>query len=459
MAKRAPRLATDPVTLWPSICECLRGKIPQQSYLTWFEPVKPVFSDDYRLTIQVPSRFHFDWIESHYGNILRQAISEITGKDYAVFYSYEEESGSEEKLKAAPVSRTELLRREREPFETHLNPRFTFSNFIEGECNRFARTAAITLAQSPGQTPFNPLLIWGGSGLGKTHLVQAIGNLICSRGIFDRVLYITGKEFTENFVQALQTGRMDVFSRLYKSIDVLILDDVQFFLTRDRTQEEFFHTFNALYQSRKQLVFSSDRSPRELEGFDERLASRLQWGLVTELKNPEYETREAILRTLALENNLNLPDDVTQFLAINITENIRNLHGALIHIIGQSSLLKKPVTLEIAKSAIRDMIKRPMRKVSIERIQEIVASEMGISPDDLRSKTRKKDVAEARQIAMYLCIVFTNNTLKTIGLQFGGRDHATVIHARNTIEERIKDSPNTSQLIEKLKRTIEMASL
>lgn len=461
MSHQALLEAPDPVILWPSICELLKKQLPRRTFLTWFVPIKPVFADDSRVTLQVPSKFYFDWIESHYGNILRNAITEVTGSDYAVQYSTleDEEDEEEDDVKIPESTQTRVAFKGEQKHQSHLNSNYTFDTFIEGECNRFARNAAATLALSPGQTPYNPLLIHGGSGLGKTHLLQAVGNRILQYKASLNVVYITGKEFTENYVAALQSSKMNAFNKMYRAADVLLMDDVQFFLSRERTQEEFFHLFNTLHQLGKQLVLTSDRSPKDLSAFDERLISRLQWGLVAEIKSPEFETRESILKTKALEFGVTLPDEVTQFLAINITENIRALHGAIVTLMAQTSLMNQPVTLDIARDAIKNMVKRPMRKVSIERIQEIVANEFGISADDIRSKTRKKEIAEARQIAMYFSSIFTNITLKAIGLQFGGRNYATVIHSRDLTTEKINQNKHFANLVEKLKKDIELSSL
>lgn len=450
----------DPKTVWNNIIEKLKVDLPRQSYLTWFKPLKAVSYDGKKLTLRVPSRFYYDWIEGHYSGHLRQAVADILGEKVEVSYTVEpncreiveeENIYSHDKVGLSAVTRDD--------FDTRLSSRYTFDNFVEGDCNRFARAASIALAENPGKTPFNPLMIYGGPGLGKTHLIQAIGNYIYRNNIARRVLYVTSENFTADFVEMIRSGRSNNFSRMYRSVDVLLLDDVQFFMEREKTQEEFFHTFNSLHHAGKQLVFSSDRPPRELDGFDERLVSRLQWGLVSELKKPEYETRLAILKRRASQENIELVDEVAHFLAIHITDNIRNLEGALIQILAQSSLLGLQISINLARKVLKDLVDRPIQNISIDRIQEITAEEFRIPSDLLRSKTRKREVVEARQIAIYLCTELTPLTLKAIGLHFGGRDHATVIHSRETICERIKGNPRVAEIVEKLRRKIELASI
>lgn len=451
----------DPESTWKSICENLKEHLPPQSFLTWFKPLVPISLKGGILNLRVPSRFYYDWIESHYSTHLRNSVFEILGERVEVRYTVETSDDGAEDETGKPRSELVQLKEitPEEEFTTNLNPQYRFSNFVEGDCNRFARAAAITLAESPGQTPFNPLMIFGGSGKGKTHLIQAIGNFIVENRIARRVLYVTSEKFTTDFIQAIRSGGTEGFSALYRSVDVLLLDDVHFFMAKDKTQEEFFHTFNTLHQAGKQLIFSTDRTPRDLGGFDERIVSRLQWGLVTELRTPEFETRLAILKSLSDDNRIELPDDVAQFIALNITDNVRTLQGVLNHVLAQASLLRKPITIELARKVMDNFTKLPARRISIDRIQEIVSDEFGVASDTLRSKTRRREISEPRQIAMYLCTEFSNLTLKAIGLHFGGRDHATVIHARKSICERLEKNGSFAEIIEKLKKKIELVSI
>ncbi len=469
MLEPASQTGNDHWTVWELVSDRLQAELPRQSFLTWFRPLEPLSFDGELLTLQVPSQFYCDWIESHYAQHLRIATTESLGREIRHKFVVSpngkpnDRNVPEVRMPPEPTAVTPKpmprVSGSHESFESHLNERYLFSNFVEGDCNRFARAAALAVADAPGKTPFNPLMIYGGSGLGKTHLIQAIGNIIVQRKSARRVIYVTSEQFTAEFIKAIQSGKLESFNRLYRSVDVLLLDDVQFFMTKEKTQEEFFHTFNYLHQAGKQLVFSSDRPPRDLEGFDARLVSRLQWGLVSEMTIPEYETRLAILKRRAEEENIDLQDDVAQFLALHITDNIRTLQGALIHMLAQASLMGKTISVSLAREVINNLVSKADRIISVERIQALVAEEYGIPSDLIRSKTRKKEIAEARQVAMFLCTEFTRLTLKAIGLHFGGRDHATVIHARETVNERIKIEKVFADSVERLHRKLELASI
>jgi len=460
MSEPAVQASFDHLNVWELVSERLQAELPRQSYLTWFRPLEPLAYDGEILTLQAPSQFYCDWIDSHYAQHLRRATQEALGRELSLCYKINSSI-----KKNAPVSSPEPLVRPpqvietREVFDSHISDRYRFQSFVEGDCNRFARAAAIAVAEAPGKTPFNPLMIYGCAGLGKTHLLQAIGNSIIENRTAKRVLYVTSDQFTADFVKAIQSGKSDSFSRLYRSVDVLLLDDVHFFMTKEKTQEEFFHTFNFLHHAGKQLVFSSDRPPRDLEGFDARLVSRLQWGLVSEITIPEYETRLAIIKRRASEEKVELEDDVAHFLALHITDNVRTLQGALIHMLAQASLMGKKISVELAREVLRNLISKAEKTISVERIQNIVASEYDLPSDLLRSKTRRKEIAEARQIAMYLSTECTRLTLKAIGLHFGGRDHATVIHARETVNERMKEDKSFQNLVERLRRQLELATI
>jgi chromosomal replication initiator protein len=459
MSDPASNLSNDPAAIWNAITEKLQEELPRQSYLTWFIPIVPVSYDDYILTLKMPNQFHTDWIVSHYSSHLQRAIDTTIGNGMQISYIIDKNLRHRSNADKHLASRRPLLRSPvSEPFNTNLSPDFSFDNFIEGDCNRFARAAALSIANFPGRTAYNPLMIYGGPGRGKTHLIQAIGNLIVGCGAAERVLYVTGEQFTRDFIDAIKSHHSEEFTRLYRHVDVLLLDDVQFFMEKGKTQEEFFHTFNALHLAGKQLVFSSDRSPRDLEGFDERLVSRLQWGLVTELTAPEYETRMAIIMNQAHIEDVTLPEDVAHFIATHITENIRSLRGALVNMLAKRSLLGIDLSMDLAREAVKSIIKRLPSSVSMERIQEVTAEEFGIPDDLLRSKTRKKEVTHARHIAMYLATEMTSLTLKAIGLHFGGRDHATVIHARETVCECMKLGRAEADIVNKIRQKLELES-
>ncbi|NNF04224.1 MAG: chromosomal replication initiator protein DnaA, partial [Rhodothermales bacterium] len=342
--------------------------------------------------------------------------------------------------------------------DSRLNPGYTFDRFIEGDCNRLARSASLAIAQQPGGTSFNPFFLYGGVGLGKTHLIQAIGNYVQANRPGDTVLYVSSERFTNEFVQAIQHNRVSDFSLFYRQIDLIVIDDVQFFSGKEKTQEEFFHIFNALHQSGKQIVLSSDRPPRDIKGIEERLLSRFQWGLSADLQTPDFETRIAILNRKAEDDGIDIDDDIVEFVAHNIKSNIRELEGALIRLLAHGTLHKREIDLPLAKDVLRDLIKDTRVTLSIEQIQRFVCEYFDIDEDLVRAKTRKREVVQARQVAMYFCKQFTQHSLKTIGLHFGGRDHSTVIHANQSVENQIDTDPKFAEMIEEVRHKIDLRS-
>jgi len=344
----------------------------------------------------------------------------------------------------------------RPAIESNLNPRYTFDTFIRGESNKLAYAAAMAVANNPGGTRYNPLVIYGSVGLGKTHLIQAIGHAAMLKFPSAKVLYTSSDRFTVDFVDSIQNDRINEFQALYRSIDVLIIDDVQFFAGKERTQDIFFHTFNALRELGKQIILTCDRPPKELKDLDDRLVNRLQWGLTTDIGAPDLETRIAILRHKAIADGIELPGEVIEFIAANVTSNIRELEGCLISLLAMSSLEGKEPTLDLAREVLRKVARRATPIISIEAIQRTVARRLGIEEELLRHKTRKQEVVLARQMAMYLCKEMTNHSLKSIGFHFGGRDHSTVIHAIQTIQEDMKLEPLLVKRIDELRKSIEM---
>jgi chromosomal replication initiator protein len=322
--------------------------------------------------------------------------------------------------------------------QSFLNSRYTFDNYIKGESNQLARAAASAVANNPGGTSFNPLVIYGGTGLGKTHLIQAIGNYALANKKAERVIYVSSEKFTVEFVDAIQSDRISEFSSFYRSMDLLIVDDIQFFSGKEKTQDNFFHTFNELHQIGKQLVLSSDRPPKELKGLDDRLLSRFQWGLTADIQPPDLETRIAILRKKSESDNIELPQDVVEFIATNVTTNVRELEGCLISLLAKASLEGRDLSLELAREVVRVVVGDIKSPITIEEIQRVVCEYFSIPEDLIRGKTRKQEIVNARQIAMYLAKELTNSSLKTIGLHFGGRDHSTVIHAYQSVEDQMR---------------------
>jgi chromosomal replication initiator protein len=342
--------------------------------------------------------------------------------------------------------------------DSQLNESYTFERFIEGDCNQLARSAAWAIAQEPGGTSFNPYLVYGGVGLGKTHLIQAVGNYVTDQSTDKTVLYVSSDRFTTEFVQSIQRNRISEFSMFYRQVDILIVDDVQFFSGKEKTQEEFFHIFNALHQAGKQIVLSADRPPREIDGIEERLLSRFQWGLSADVQPPGLETRIAILQRKAEDDGIDLDQDVIEFIAHNIQSNIRELEGALIRLLAHATLHQRDLDLQLAKDVLHDLVQDEQVNLTIDEIQRIVCEYMDIEEDRVRGKTRKREVVRARQIAMYFCKQFTQNSLKTIGLHFGGRDHSTVIHANNTVEDQMETDDQFRNTVEDIERKIELRS-
>lgn len=440
--------------VWNQFLDNVKANVNQNSYATWFKPIKPLKLEDHSLTIQVPSQFFYEWLEQHYNTIINRSLSQVLGSDYKLVYSIVMDQATQ--AVQLPVSKKSHGRANG---HDNLNDRFTFESFVEGDSNKFAKAASMAVAKGPGKTSFNPLVVYGGVGLGKTHLIQAIGNYAKENTDTNRALYVDSERFTQHFIDSIQNNRSTEFSSLYRNVDILIIDDIQFFSNKERTQEEFFHTFNALHQKGKQIVLSSDRPPKDLKGIEERLISRFQWGLVVDVQQPDLETRQAILQKKAEETGLEMPGEIYHFIATHITSNIRELEGALIRLLAYASLNSQDITLELAKSLLKDVCIRDTRAISIEYIQKVTADYFNFPDDMLRAKTRKKEVAQARQISMFLAKKMTDSSLKTIGLHFGGRDHSTVIHALNTVENMIETDKKMREVVETIKNKIEIAQL
>ena len=472
---------------WNECLEIIQDNISYQKYKSWFEPIKPLRLEEGTLTIQVPSQFWYEWLEEHYYNMLRSTIAKVIGSDGKLEYSVlversdrlEENRSIRLPQKPMPPVKPQEMNtfsdyhpgKIENPFvipgirkmniDSNLNNNYVFERYIEGDCNRLARSAAMAIADNPGKNSFNPLFVYGGTGLGKTHLIQSIGNKVKQMfGDEKSVLYVSSETFTNEFVQAIRNNRASEFSLFYRNIDVLIVDDIQFFSGKEKTQEEFFHIFNALHQDGKQIILSSDRPPKDIPDIEERLISRFSWGLSADLQIPEFETRYAILERKANDNGITLDSDIIEFIAYNFKSNVRDLEGAVIKLLATASLKHvDEIDLMMAKSVLKDMVKSSNSQISIEFIQNYVCDYFGIDTNKVREKTRKQEIVEARQIAMFLAKKYTKSSLKTIGLQFGGRDHSTVIHAISTVEERLSTSPKHKRMLQELEQKIEVATL
>jgi chromosomal replication initiator protein len=472
-ATDSPGVEQPAVETWSKCLDIIRGRVNGQSYKAWFEPIQPVRIDSRKFYLEVPSQFFSEWLDEHYIPLIREVFAQVTGNDVEVVYLIR----TEEREDAAPaedaadppapegvraVPRVEPAPMKaghshpRRPITPALNRRYTFENYIKGESNQFACAAALAVANNPGGTSFNPLVIYGGVGLGKTHLVHAIGNQLLKADPNKRVLYTSSEKFTVDFVDAIQRDTVSDFSDYYRSVDLLIVDDIQFFTGKEKTQDIFFHTFNTLHQLGKQIVLSSDKPPKELRGLNERLVSRFQWGLTADVQPPDLETRIAILLKKSSDDGVSLPHDVVEFIAANITSNIRELEGCLISLLARASLENKKIDIDLTRNVVRSIVGEVKTHITIDEIQRTVCDLLSVPPDLLRAKTRKQEIVTARQIAMYLSKELTNSSLKTIGLHFGGRDHSTVIHAYQTIEDLMKEDQKTRTLIQQLKSKLEI---
>jgi chromosomal replication initiator protein len=446
-------------TVWKNCLKYIKDNTETQSFKTWFLPIKPLKLKGKVLSIQVPSKFFYEWLEENYIKLLKSAITKELGEDAKLVYSIVMEntygnanpytvkipSNNRGSIKNPKMNMPVELGEKgvKNPFvipglrkvnvESQLNPNYTFDNYIEGDCNRLARSAGYAVANKPGGTSFNPLLIYGGNGLGKTHLAHAIGIEIKDNYPEKTVLYVSAEKFMQQFIDATRNNTRNDFVHFYQMIDVLIVDDVHSFAGREKTQDIFFEIFNHLHQNGKQVILTSDRAPVDLQGVEQRLLSRFKWGLSADLQTPDLETRIAILKQKLYNDGVEMPYDVIEYLAYSINSNVRELEGALISLLAQSSLNKKKITIELAKQMIDKFVKNTTREISIDYIQKVVCDYFDMPIDLLKSKTRKREIVQARQLAMFFSKQLTKNSLASIGAQCGNKDHATVLHACRTV--------------------------
>ncbi|MEM1135331.1 MAG: chromosomal replication initiator protein DnaA [Bacteroidota bacterium] len=472
--------------VWESCLEIIKEEVTEQSFKTWFDPIKAVKLQENVLTIEVPTPFFYEWLEEHYVYILKRAIDAELGPDGKLEYSIvvdkgdanhqpftlnvrnTKPAGSSQNVKnnQANIVKPKAVKQIGNPFElpdtdlqrfkSQLNEVYIFDNYIEGDCNRLARSAGLAIAKKPGITAFNPLVVYGDVGLGKTHLVQAVGNEIKASFQDKLVLYVTSDQFTTQFIEALRNNNVQNFTNFYLNIDVLIIDDIQFLAGKEKTQENFFHIFNRLHQSGRQIIMTSDRPPRSLQGLQERLLSRFKWGLTTDIQIPDYETRVAIVQAKMSNEGVEVPNEVIEYLAYNVDSNIRELEGVLISLIANASFMRKDIDLELAKNTLLNIFRTTEKEITIEFIQQVVADYFKLSVEELKSKTRKKDIATARQIAMYFSQQYTDMPLKMIGDRFGGRDHSTVVHASKTVIKKNDNDAIYRKIINELTETMQV---
>ncbi len=418
---------------WGNCLSLIKTRIGIQSFTTWFKPIRPIEYKEKTLTLEVPNKFFYEWIEEHYINLLDEVIKSVLGKNGKIQYLVSKNGKVEKKLneieqKFIKVSSPKKF--------NNLNERFTFKNFISGKCNSVAKAAGKRICENPGDNPFNPLMVYGDVGLGKTHLIQSIGNKI-SKNKDLAVYYVTSEKFANQFIDALKENKLKDFTKFYINIDCLIIDDVQFFRGKAKTQEVFFHIFNQLNLNEKQIILSADQSPADLNGLEQRLISRFKSGLTLELEKPDFETRLDILNHKIDNDKIKISKDIVDYIALQVDTNVRELEGVLISLLAHSTIIKKEIDLELTKSVINKIVKNTKKKININYIQEIVSKFFSISIEQMKDKARKKEIVIARQVAMYFSKDFTNNSLKSIGFHFGGRDHSTVIHAVQSVNDMI----------------------
>lgn len=435
--------------IWDKCLEEIRARVNRQSYNTWFSETCGIDSDGPELIVHVKDQFTADWLEQHHLAMIFSVISQVCGPDVKLTFAIQKGKKGYIYVDPAPIqSRT--YDPETASEDKHLNPKYTFDTFVVGDFNKFAHAAALAVAEAPGKNKYSPLYIYSGTGLGKTHLIQAIGHFIKEENPKASVIYVTSERFTNEFIGSLRNKTSAEFNRIYRNVDVLLIDDVQFFAGKEGIQSEFFHIFNSLHQKGKQIVLTSDVAPSNIVGLEERLLSRFKWGLIVDIHPPDLESRIAILRSKAEFDRLALADDVLVYIAENVTSNIRELEGTLIRLLAFSSIAGKEIDIELAREVLSHyQNENNGRKSGPADICKKVAKAFGISEMELQKKKRTQPVALARQIAMFLCRELTDNSLNTIGLYFGGRDHSTVVHAVKTIRSMIRED---SKIAEKIAR-------
>ncbi len=443
---------------WSDIKDALKSRLGAEAVSRWLEPLSVASVSDEAVVIEAPNMFFRDWVASHYLEVIKslvggREIQIVTGAPANVATTVASVVSSVRVAPQAPSTREPGAARPQEIWDHGLNLKLTFDRFVVGPSNRFAHAASMAVAESPAKA-YNPLFIYGGVGLGKTHLMQAIGQAVLQRWPTRRVVYISSERFTNDLISAIQNKTTAKFRDRYRTVDVLLIDDIHFIAEKEATQEEFFHTFNALYDAHKQIVLSSDRSPKDIAGLEERLVSRFEWGLVTDIQRPDLETRIAILRKKAEEARLEIPPEIMNFIAQKITANIRELEGALIRVAAHCNLFNEPLTLTVAQQVLKDLVREVGSRVTLEDIQRRVADYFQLNLEEIRGARRQRSILYPRQIAMFLCRRLTEASLPEIGQAFGGRDHTTVMHAVDKIEREITQDVHKKQVVDHLNQLV-----
>lgn len=442
-------------SVWKNCLEEAGKHVSPQHYATWFKPIKVTGGDEYTIELEVPNRFFLEWLKDHYLPLIQDIISKNTKKDFLLNWRISEDSGDSEAV--AAINKESASTSKKKPSGTvtgSLHPKYTFENFVVGKANEFAHAACSAISKNLG-SKYNPLFIYGGVGLGKTHLLQAIGHKILTENPSANVYYYTSERFMNEFINYVSKHKMGEFRKKFRNVDVLLIDDIQFWAGKERTQEEFFHTFNALYETRKQIVVTSDRFPKDIDGIEERLRSRFEWGLVADIQPPDTETKVAILKTKAESDGVTLPDDVILWLASVNSSNVRELEGYLNRIIAVASLTAQDITISMAKDALKNLTKDKSEKIlSLEEIQKTVAQFYNIKQSDMKSKRRHQTIAMPRQVAMFVARKYGKFSFPEIGFSFGGKDHSTAIHACKKIEKHLEENPTLKNAVNKILGTL-----
>ena len=437
--------------IWDEVLDIIKEDLNNVSFTTWFKPIKPMKLVNNKVYLQAPEEFLRNMITRRYNNLLQNSFNHILDGEVEVKILIPGEDIEEDKKNTEPKKfRPEKKENKyNHSIKSFLNPKYKFDTFIIGNSNRFAHAASLAVAESPSSA-YNPLFLYGGVGLGKTHLMHAIGHYIISNNADAKILYVTSEKFTNDLINSIKDDKNDEFRNKYRKIDVLLVDDIQFIAGKERTQEEFFHTFNTLHSANKQIIISSDRPPKEIPTLEDRLRSRFEWGLTADIQAPDLETRIAILRKKAEQENYDVQDDVIEYIANNIQSNIRKLEGALIRLYAYSSLTNKSVDIDLAEEALKHLISEDKKEITIEDIKKVIATYFNLTLDEINSKKKPQRISFPRQIAMYLSRKHTDHSLPKIGEEFGGRDHSTVLHAYNKIEDLLESDVDLQKKIDEI---------
>ncbi|WP_243298968.1 chromosomal replication initiator protein DnaA [Bacillus litorisediminis] len=442
--------------LWEKVLESVKKKISKPSYETWLKSTKAHSLKENTLDVVAPNEFARDWLEGHYSQLVSNILFELTGEKLEVKFIIPQSKQEDDFDVILPSKRIEAVEEPADIPQSMLNPKYTFDTFVIGSGNRFAHAASLAVAEAPAKA-YNPLFIYGGVGLGKTHLMHSIGHYVIEHNPKAKVVYLSSEKFTNEFINAIRDNKAVDFRNKYRNVDVLLIDDIQFLAGKESTQEEFFHTFNTLHEESKQIIISSDRPPKEIPTLEERLRSRFEWGLITDITPPDLETRIAILRKKAKAEGLDIPNEVMLYIANQIDSNIRELEGALIRVVAYSSLINKDINADLAAEALKDIIPSSKPKViTILDIQRVVGEQFNVKLEDFKAKKRTQSIAFPRQIAMYLSRELTDFSLPKIGEEFGGRDHTTVIHAHEKISKMLDSDPQLQQQIKQIKQMLKI---